>query len=67
VALKAARLEVAAPAKGQGFKEGLIRCRISGMLSGGATHAVNVVSTGLQTALKPAELVIGGTLSGQPK
>lgn len=67
VALKAARLEVAAANRGGGFGEALVRYRMAAMLSGWGTHAVNIVSTGLQTGLKPAELMIGGALTGQPK
>ena len=67
VALKAARLEAASTGRGGGWRSTLLRYRIAAMLSGYSTQAVNIVSTGIQTALRPAELMVAGALSGQPK
>ncbi len=57
--LKAARMEVVASAR-PGMKKMLMRWRLSAMLSGVSTQMVNVVSTGIQSALLPTELMIGG-------
>ena len=57
--LKAARMEVIASAR-PGMKKMLMRWRLSAMLSGVSTQMVNVVSTGIQSAMLPTELMIGG-------
>ncbi len=66
-ALKSLRIQALASAGKPGMKLALLRWRLSAMLSGFGTQAVNVVSTGIQTALLPTELLVGGIMSGQPR
>jgi len=64
--LKATKLEAMVGSDRPGIRSTLIRWRLSGMLSGFSTQAVNTISTGIQTALLPAELMIGGVLKNEP-
>lgn len=64
--LKAARMEAVASAR-PGMKKMLMRWRLSAMLSGVSTQMVNVVSTGIQSALLPTELLIGGIVRRSPR
>ena len=66
-ALKALRIQALASAGKPGMKQALLRWRLSAMLSGVSTQAVNVVSTSIQTALLPTELLVGGALSGSSR
>ena len=66
-ALKSLRIEALAAAGKPGMKAMLLRWRLSAMLSGVSTQMVNVVSTGIQTALLPTELMVGGLMTGQPR
>ena len=66
-ALKGLRIEALAAAGKPGMKSMLLRWRLSAMLSGVSTQMVNVVSTGIQTALLPTELLVGGVMTGQPR
>ena len=66
-ALKSLRIEALAAAGKPGMRAALLRWRLSAMLSGVSTHMVNIVSTGIQTALLPTELMVGGLMTGQPR
>ena len=66
-ALKSLRIQAMAAAGKPGMKSMLLRWRLSAMLSGVSTQMVNVVSTGIQTALLPTELMVGGLMTGQPR
>jgi hypothetical protein len=66
-ALKSLRIEALAAAGKPGMRMMLLRWRLSAMLSGVSTQMVNVVSTGIQTALLPTELMVGGLMTGQPR
>jgi hypothetical protein len=65
--LKALRIQALASSGKPGMKQALLRWRLSAMLSGVSTQAVNVVSTSIQTALLPTELLIGGVLTGSSR
>jgi len=66
-ALKSLRIQALAAGGKPGMRSMLLRWRLSAMLSGVSTQMVNVVSTGIQTALLPGELMVGGILTAQPR
>lgn len=67
ISVKASRLIANARRMAPGLKSNLIRWRLSAMLSGVGTQAVNTVSNFAQALLMPSELMIGGALRADPK
>jgi hypothetical protein len=69
ISAKAARLEALDLGASQGKKlwDAMVRWRMNAILSGIKTSMVNITSTMVQGLIMPAELMVGGALSGSPK